>query len=68
MNFSSEDRNFIIISGLILMLVLGASLGLAWYRAGVQRAVWKREGIHLTQFEIFTGAKPATRVISEVIP
>ena len=35
----------------------------AWYSAGVQAKVYKRQGIELTQWEVFVGAKPAEQVI-----
>jgi hypothetical protein len=43
-----------------LFLVFAAPV-VKWYRAGVQVEVWKREGIEMTQWEVFMGAKPLER-------
>lgn len=31
----------------------------SWHKAGVQVAVYKRQGIEMTQWECFVGAEPA---------
>ena len=47
-----------------VVLVLAVSLGLLWYKAGIQVDVYQREGIHMTQWEVFMGSKPAERTIN----
>lgn len=34
-----------------------------WYSAGVQLAIYKRQGIEMTHWEVFIGATPAERVV-----
>ena len=45
----------------VLIVVLIPVCAWKWYRAGVQQEVWNREGIHMTRWEVFTGATPASR-------
>ena len=47
---------------LLAILILGSSFW-SWYKAGIQSDLWKREGIEITQWEVFLGAKPAQRLI-----
>lgn len=55
--------NLEFVGGIFLLLaVLAISAGIAWYRAGVQQAVWSREGIELSRWEIMMGAEPKERV------
>lgn len=54
---------FIVIVLVIVMIPL-ACAGIGWYRAGVQAEVYCREGIYMTQWEVFVGAKPAERTIN----
>jgi ABC-type transporter Mla maintaining outer membrane lipid asymmetry permease subunit MlaE len=35
-----------------------------WYKAGVQSRLYEREGISVTQWEIFIGSKPAERTVN----
>lgn len=36
---------------------------LFWYRAGMQAKLYKRQGIEISQWEVFMGVEPAERVI-----
>ena len=47
----------------IIAMILLACLGWKWYRAGVQSDVYQREGITISQWEVFVGSKPAERAI-----
>lgn len=48
--------------GLLLVVVLSLA-GVKWYCSGVQAEVYERQGIRITQWEIFWGATPAEKVI-----
>ncbi len=48
---------------IIALLLIGALL-IGWIRAAVQAEVYRRQGIHMTTFECFLGAKPAERTIN----
>ncbi len=48
----------------IVAVLAGILMLLDWYRAGVQAEVYRREGIEVTQWEVFCGAKPAERTIT----
>lgn len=43
-------------------LLVGICIGIAYYKAGVQKEVWDREGVHLSQWEVMMGAHPMERV------
>ncbi len=47
------------------LVVAGLIFGLwfPWYQAGMQVAVYERQGIHMTQWEVYMGIQPAERVI-----
>lgn len=47
-----------LLSGLFVLLVFGIGAGWYWYRASVQQAVWERQGVHVTTWEVLWGAKP----------
>lgn len=56
-----------------LLFLMGCTFALAmifatawfhWYRCGIQADVWQREGITVTQWEVFMGAKPMERTIN----
>lgn len=60
----SLDMQGFVATVLFISAVLILGIGWTWYRAGVQQAVYEREGVHLTQWEVFVGAKPAERTIN----
>lgn len=35
-----------------------------WYKAGVQAEVYRRQGVEMTQWEVFVGAHPAERTVN----
>lgn len=45
------------------LLLIGAVMW-GWYRAGIQQHVYEREGIHMSQWEIFIGTRPLERTIN----
>lgn len=62
---SVDDRPgcmVLLLLGVIAVILIGAA-GWEWYRAGVQQAVYARQGIIMSQWEVFIGMEPAERVI-----
>lgn len=51
----------LIVGGVVLLVLI--SVGAGWYRAGVQAEVYRRQGVEMSTWEVFTGAKPAERTI-----
>lgn len=49
----------------IILLVAGVVWGTAWYKAGVQQDVYRRQGVEMSQWEIFIGSKPVERYIKQ---
>jgi len=52
---------FILIVAIILLFGIGGCVG--WIQASNQAEVWRREGINVSTWEVFWGAKPVERVI-----
>lgn len=52
----------LVVAGFVLIVILG--IWGHWYRAGLQAEVYRREGIEMTQWEVFMGSKPAERSIN----
>lgn len=48
--------------GMLCLIVL-IGVGFSWYKAGLQSEVYHRQGIHITQWELFIGVNPAEKVI-----
>lgn len=48
----------------VLVLLVAGILSIEWIRAGVQAGVYRRQGIEMSQLEVFLGAKPAERIIN----
>lgn len=48
---------------LVLVILIGAPI-MAWYQAGVQADVYRRQGVEMTTWEVFMGAKPIERSIN----
>jgi hypothetical protein len=64
-------RDFLATAGVclgMLVLLFGTLGWIGWYRAGVQAGVYEREGIQITQWEVFVGSKPGERAIRIVEP
>jgi hypothetical protein len=63
---SDSKAMWLIGAGMLLITLAVGTVGLGWgwYKAGVQVEVYQREGIKMTQWEIFVGAKPAERTIN----
>ena len=47
----------------IIVLIAAIPIGFYWYKAGVQVEVYRRQGVEMTQWEVFLGAKPIERTI-----
>ena len=63
MNMDSEKWILIGLVSFVILLVIAIPVW-AWYASGVQAEVYERQGIHMTQWEVFVGAKPAERTIN----
>lgn len=52
---------------LFVLLVIGAlfvgGFFFGWYQAGMQARMYARQGIQITQWEVFIGVEPAERVV-----
>lgn len=65
--FIRENAGPLLLVGLMVLAVLAfAALMVAveWYRAGLQAGVYQRQGVEMTTWEVFMGAKPAERTIN----
>lgn len=58
-----SDKLIIFICIGIFFVFGAATLAFKWYSSGIQADVWRREGAHMTQWEVFVGAKPIVRNI-----
>lgn len=60
---SKEEK--IILYGLAVLtaITIVASAAWGWYRAGEQAKQYERQGIHLSQWDVFIGVKPAEQVV-----
>ena len=43
--------------------VFAAALSLGWYQSGLQADVYRRQGVEMTQWEVFCGAQPVERYV-----
>lgn len=50
---------------LSLALVAAGAVWHDWYTCGLQSQVYERQGIHVTQWELFCGSQPAVLVSPE---
>jgi hypothetical protein len=48
---------------LLALIAVGPTI--AWYRAGLQQRVYQRQGVEMTQWEVFMGAKPVERYVKQ---
>jgi hypothetical protein len=59
-----DNMPLIFISAIgLLFLFLGISM--SWLQAAVQVDVYRRQGVEMTTFEVFMGAKPVERYVRE---
>lgn len=47
----------------IVVVMAGIAFAFDWYKAGLQRDVYKRQGIEMTRWECLLGIKPAEMVV-----
>lgn len=60
---SRNGQRFIWLYLAAVFLVIAGSLSASWYFAAAQAAVYRREGIEMSTWEVFIGCKPAERSI-----
>jgi hypothetical protein len=48
----------------VFLAALLLVVGVHWYRSAVQAEVYHRQGVEMTTWEVFVGAKPAERTIN----
>ncbi len=60
----SEKAIMAILGLFVVTLILAAAIAWDWYRSGVQQRVWARQGIAMTQWEVFIGVDPAQKSIT----
>lgn len=59
---TAEVWTYIVGGVIALMAIIGAPM-FAWYKAGLQQEVYRRQGVEMTQWEVFMGAKPVERYV-----
>lgn len=47
-----------------LVIFFGTWFGWQWYKSSVQVGVYARQGVQMSTWEVFLGAKPVERMIS----
>ncbi len=50
--------------GITAALALTVSAAISWYCAGLQAEVYRRQGVEMTQWEVFIGMKTVERTIN----
>lgn len=58
------DKNFLISTAVVvitLLVLASGAIGLGLWRASIQKDVYHRQGVEMTTFEVFMGAKPIER-------
>lgn len=53
-----------VILGFTILALASVGIGFCWYQASVQAAVYRRQGVEMTTWECFIGAKPAERTVN----
>jgi hypothetical protein len=53
----------LLIYGGIILVVAVFGVSLEWYQAGVKAAMYHRNGIEVSQWEVFCGATPPARIL-----
>lgn len=60
-----KDKLFVVaIIGGPVALLIAAGVGWAWYTSKVQADVYRRQGVEMSTWEVFIGAKPAERTVN----
>ncbi len=52
-----------VLLGIVVVFIVAGVLCWHWYTAGVQAEVYRRQGVNMTQWEVFMGAKPVERYV-----
>jgi hypothetical protein len=60
---SNDGCIMLVLLALAIVVLLGIGIAVDWYHAGVQQQVWERQGVHMSRWEVFMGAKPIVRQI-----
>lgn len=63
MTIERQERLFLASLICAVALLIGPGLAIRWYRSGMQQAVYARQGIEMTRWEIFIGCEPDERQI-----
>ncbi len=58
-----NDWVIVAIAALLVAVICVAGAAFGWYQAGLQSAAYARQGIEISQWELFMGVSPAERVI-----
>ena len=58
-----SDSRIISSSAALFIAALAGFAAFAWYQAGVQADVYRRQGVEMTQWEVLIGCQPAERQI-----
>lgn len=60
-----DDYATLALYAVVILLILLVAFVIAWVRATVQTNVYKRQGVDMSVWEVFLGAKPIERVLKE---
>lgn len=63
MKLTKDDLSTMLVAA-ALATILVVCIAWNWYRANAQSAVYQREGIEMSTWEVFIGVKPAERTIN----
>lgn len=63
---AQPDATIAVLGACAVALVLCACLLWETYRASVQAAVYRRQGVEMTTWEVMLGSKPVERTFREV--
>jgi hypothetical protein len=58
-----EERGVVGFGCFVFAALTLFAAGVFWYRAKIQRDVYERQGVHMTTWEVFCGAKPVERYV-----
>lgn len=59
----SDNKQAFIIFLVAPFIILASAIAYSWYLAGIQVAVYERQGVHMTRMEVFLGAEPIVRPV-----
>lgn len=62
---NSDDIKMASLYFTVLFAIVSVLAAIHWFMASIQRDVYARQGVEMTTFEIFMGAKPVERYVKE---